>query len=73
LRITAADLLDSYGRSLDGNDDGQPGGNFVATLSKSGIRVAQAEMKTRVAPLPVLAVDALLHSGRVHRLLFPKK
>ena len=43
LRITAADLLDSNSRSLDGNDDGQPGGNFVATLSKSGIRVAQAE------------------------------
>lgn len=31
--ITAALLTDAYGRPLDGNDDGQPGGNFIATLS----------------------------------------
>ena len=72
LRITAADLTDSYGRALDGNDDGQPGGNFLGTLSKSGIRVVQAEINTRVAPFSALAVDALLNSGRSHRLLFPK-
>lgn len=33
LRITAAFLTDAYGRPLDGNDDGQPGGDFVGVLS----------------------------------------
>ena len=36
LRITASQLPDVYGRPLDGNDDGQPGGDFVALLTKSG-------------------------------------
>ena len=31
--IIAADLTDAYGRPIDGNDDGVPGGNYVATLS----------------------------------------
>jgi RHS repeat-associated protein len=62
LRITAADLTDSFGRSLDGNDDGKPGANFVATLSKSGIRIAQAEVQTRSLSLSPSAVDVLLDS-----------
>jgi hypothetical protein len=40
LTINAAGLLDSLGRSLDGNHDGQPGGNCVVTLSKSGASIA---------------------------------
>jgi MBG domain (YGX type)/Kelch motif len=40
LTINAAGLLDSLGRALDGNDDGQPGGNFGATLSKRGVTIA---------------------------------
>ncbi len=34
--IIAADLTNVYGRPLDGSDDGQPGGDFVALLTKSG-------------------------------------
>ena len=37
LEIVAADLTDALGRALDGNDDGLPGGNFVATFGKSGV------------------------------------
>ncbi len=36
LRITAAGILDSFDRALDGNGDGQPGGDFVALLTKAG-------------------------------------
>lgn len=32
LTISAAGLLDKFGRPIDGNDDGQPGGNYVVTL-----------------------------------------
>jgi hypothetical protein len=37
--ITASALTDAYGRPLDGNHDGQPGGNFVATFSKKGVTI----------------------------------
>ena len=40
LTINAAGLPDSLGRPLDGNHDGQPGGNCVVTLSKSGASIA---------------------------------
>jgi len=40
LTINAAGLLDSLGRALDGNHDGQPSGNCVVTLSKSGATIA---------------------------------
>jgi hypothetical protein len=41
LRIIAAGLTDVLGRPPDGNRDGQPGGDFVATLGKRGISVAR--------------------------------
>ena len=42
LRITAADLTDAFGRPLDGADNGQPGSDFVATLSKNGVTIPSA-------------------------------
>jgi hypothetical protein len=36
LRITATGILDASGRALDGNDSGQPGGDYVALLTKGG-------------------------------------
>ena len=39
LQITAASLTDAYGRALDGNHDGQPGGNLIATFSKKGVTI----------------------------------
>jgi hypothetical protein len=37
LQINASNLTDALGRPLDGNDDGQPGANFVVTLRKGGV------------------------------------
>ena len=37
LTINAAGLLDTLGRPLDGDHDGQPGGNFAASLRKNGV------------------------------------
>ncbi len=34
LTISASGFLDSLGRPLDGDGDGQPGGKFMTTLSK---------------------------------------
>ena len=37
IQIIAADLTDAYGRPIDGNDDGVPGGNYVAIVTKNGV------------------------------------
>ena len=60
LRITASSLTDANGRSLDGNHDGQPGGDLVATLTKKGITIARFKGKPRVRKLSAAAVDAVL-------------
>jgi len=62
LTIFAAGTLDASGRPIDGNRDGQPGGNFVTTLgTKGGISLA------RVTPagqqVSAAAFDALQVSG----------
>jgi hypothetical protein len=36
LRITAAGIVDAFGRALDGNGGGQAGGDYVALLKKGG-------------------------------------
>ena len=41
LSITAARTLDSQHRPIDGNRDGQPGGDFRAIFGKGGIRLAR--------------------------------
>jgi hypothetical protein len=40
LTITAAGTLDAQGRPIDGNHDGQPGGNAVVVVSKQVVRIA---------------------------------
>jgi hypothetical protein len=42
LAIKAAGLLDTLGHPLDGDHDGQPGGNFVARLASTGVSSARA-------------------------------
>jgi hypothetical protein len=37
LRLNASLLIDAAGRMLDGSGDGQPGGNFVATLAQKNL------------------------------------
>ncbi len=59
LLIIAADLTDSLGRPLDGNDDGQPGGNFVGTITKNGL-AAQPGARMALTRLSAAAVDAVL-------------
>ena len=50
LEIIGADLSDSLGRALDGNDDGEPGGNFVATFGRSGETFALPSAQLSSAP-----------------------
>jgi hypothetical protein len=40
LTIRAAALLDSLNRPLDGNDSGEPGADYVATIWNSGVTVS---------------------------------
>ena len=40
LTITASLLTDSLGRALDGDHDGRPGGDFVATLRGKSVTIA---------------------------------
>jgi len=65
LRITASQLPDVYGRPLDGNDDGQPGGDFVALLTKGGVKI---ESFATPSTLTAKAVDALLSGGKLERI-----
>jgi hypothetical protein len=62
LTINSNYLRDALGRPLDGNYSGQPGANFVATLTKQGATVTSARTVS-AAPLAAHAVDALLASG----------
>src|SRR5208337_3356319 len=65
LRITAALLTGAYGRPLDGNYDGQPGGNFVATFKNRGITFAQVKSAARIEALSASAVDAVFEAGLI--------
>ncbi len=65
IQIIAADLTDAYGRPIDGNDDGVPGGNYVAIVTKNG------ETTSAVAALAIMAakaVDVLLDRGELEGL-----
>jgi hypothetical protein len=68
LEIISADLTDAYGRALDGNNDGQPGGNYVATVTRKGAAPAVLARETTLA---TKAVDAVLHTSH-HGELLPK-
>jgi hypothetical protein len=60
LTINAADVMDAEGRQLDGNGDGQPGGNFVAILNSGRISsMAQSAAEVRVRRVAA-AIDALV-------------
>jgi hypothetical protein len=63
LRIIASVLTDALGRPLDGNRDGQPGGDFVATLGKAGVSAAGVAGAQSLKPLSSHAVDVLLSDG----------
>jgi hypothetical protein len=48
LSITAAQMLDSEGRPIDGNRDGQPGGDYVTNLDRGG--TGAVSTPSRVSP-----------------------
>jgi hypothetical protein len=63
LTIESALILDAEGRQLDGDSDGQPGGNFVARLTSGGVSsMAQSAAEVRVRRVAV-AIDALVADG----------
>jgi len=62
LSINAAGLLDAENRPLDGNGDGQPGGNFVATLGKGRATIDSA-LALGESSLHGRLVDAVLGAG----------
>ncbi|MDB5348917.1 MAG: hypothetical protein JWN86_164 [Planctomycetota bacterium] len=64
LTINAAGLIDASGRQLDGNRDGQPGGDYAAALTKRGVTaLSVAEAPTVSRGISVTALDTLLGSG----------
>jgi hypothetical protein len=70
LEIVAADLADALGRPIDGNDDCQPGGNFVATFTKQGIAFAQPSVRLdRADGEPVRSVRRASHTEIIDALL----
>jgi hypothetical protein len=55
-------LSDPYGRPIDGNHDGQPGGDFTANLTKKGATVLARPASRRAA---VAAVDRAIRDMTV--------
>ncbi len=67
LQVVASDLTDALGRPLDGNNDGQPGGNYTAKLSRIGVTsdpLSLARMREQPDSVPA-AIDALLARGEL--------
>ena len=63
LEVIGADLHDALGRALDGNDDGEPGGNFVAMFGRSGVTFGLPGAGLGSGGLSPAAVDAVLESA----------
>ena len=58
LRVSAAAVHDIQGRPLDGDCDGQPGGNFSTSFKGGGINLARA-------PIQAELFDAMLSTGEL--------
>jgi len=68
--IIAVDLTDAYGRPMDGNDDGAPGGNYVAIVTKNGVTAAAVAAPATMA---ARAVDAVLERSLPHSVTPPHR
>ena len=64
LIVNAALVTDALGRPIDGNDDGQPGGDYIATISGSRVTAGGLPLaRTREQPADVpAAIDAAARS-----------
>jgi hypothetical protein len=56
-------LTDALGRWIEGNHDGQPGGDAVAVVTQPGVRIAARGRPGALPSLSVPAVDHLLSAG----------
>ncbi|MGA7502238.1 MAG: hypothetical protein WBX00_36555 [Isosphaeraceae bacterium] len=54
-----------YGRPIDGNDDGVPGGNYVAIVTKHGVTTSAVAAPETIK---AKAVDVLLDRGELEGL-----
>ena len=51
-------LTDTLGREIDGNDDGQPGGGYIATITRSRVNTGGSRLSRNTsASDPATAVD----------------
>jgi hypothetical protein len=64
LRILGALITDAQGRALDGNADGQPGGDFSAAFGNSGVTFAYSSVMVRRMPPYALGIDESLERTR---------
>jgi hypothetical protein len=60
IEIIAADITDAQGRALDGKDNGQAVGNFIAKFGQGGLKFSQPSAVAASARLSPSAVDAAL-------------
>jgi hypothetical protein len=67
LRITASLLTDSLGRPIDGNHDGQPGGDYVVILSKGKVTPLAVPRTTAAAVDIVIQEPGLAASAAIRR------
>jgi hypothetical protein len=65
LIVDGSILLDTLGREVDGNDDGQPGGDYIATISGSRVTTGGIDLvRAQTQPANIsTAVDVLLARG----------
>jgi hypothetical protein len=67
LIVNAALVTDTLGRPIDGNDDGQAGGDYIATISGNRVTAGGLPLaRTQRQPASVEdAIDALLERGEL--------
>jgi hypothetical protein len=65
LTITAGDFLDSNGHPIDGNNDGQSGGNLVASFGKRGTTVSTPSASSALPQVSANAIDMLAAAGQL--------
>ncbi len=64
-------LIDTLGRKIDGNNDGQPGGDCIETINGSrvttgGLPLARIQKEPATVPA---AIDALLARGELTEII----
>jgi hypothetical protein len=70
LIVKAALVTDTLGRQIDGNNDGQPGGDYIATLNRTRVTPGGLPL-ARSQPQPASvedAIDALFAHGELSGL-----